>query len=158
MRPGVDELADHGRDDVRRFQVEVVARAVEVHREEHDAVHAVLLAVGLRLDQHHLLGHAVRRVGLFGIAVPEVVFLERHRRELGVGADRAQRDQLGDAGQAALLEQLQPHHRVLEQEPPGVGAVGADAAHAGGQVQDQVGARVRQQAAASRAVDQVVLG
>src|ERR1051325_9558201 len=41
----LDELADHGRDDVARLQVEVVARAVEIHRQQEDAVEAVLLAI-----------------------------------------------------------------------------------------------------------------
>ena len=35
------------------------------------AFEAVLLAVGLRADEHRLLGDAVRRVRLLGIAVPE---------------------------------------------------------------------------------------
>ena len=35
--PRADELADHRRDHVGRLQVEVVARAVQVHREQHDA-------------------------------------------------------------------------------------------------------------------------
>ena len=85
----LDALADQRRDHVRRCEVEIVARAVQVDREQHDAVHAVLLAVGLGHHQHHLLGDAVGGVGLLGIAVPDVVLLERHRRELGIGADGA---------------------------------------------------------------------
>ena len=135
---------------MRRLQVEVVARPVEVHREQHDAVHPVLLAVRLRLHQHHLLGEAVGGVGLLGIAVPEVVLLERHRRELRVGADGPERDQLGDAGQAALLEDVQAHHRVLEQEAPRVVPVGADAADARREVDHQIRLRVRRSAAARR--------
>ena len=153
-----DELADHGRDDVRRLQIEVVARPVQVHREQHDAVHAVLLAVRLRLHQHHLLGDAVGGVGLLRVAVPEIVLLERDGRELRIGADGAERDQLRDLGEAALLEQLQPHHRVLEQVAAGVVAVRADAADLRGEVDDQVGARVGEQAAGGRAIDQIVVG
>ena len=59
------------------LQIEVVARAVQVHREQHDAVEAVLRAVGLRLHQQQLLGDAVGGVGLLGVAVPEIVLLER---------------------------------------------------------------------------------
>ena len=64
-------------------------RPVEVDRQQVDRVEAVLLPVGLRLDQQHLLGQPVWRVGLLRIAVPQVVFAERHRRELGIAADRA---------------------------------------------------------------------
>ena len=39
-----------------RRGIEVVARAVEVDREQVDRVEAVLLAVGLALHQQHLLG------------------------------------------------------------------------------------------------------
>ena len=69
---------------MRTFQIEIVARAVKIDHEQVGAVEAVLLAVGLRLGDHHLLGEAVGGVGFFGIAVPEVAFLERHGRELGV--------------------------------------------------------------------------
>ena len=60
-----------------RRGIEVVAGPVEVHRDEVDDVEAVLLAVGLALDEQHLLGEAVRRVRLLGVAVPEVVLAER---------------------------------------------------------------------------------
>ena len=36
----------------------------------------------------------VGRVGLLGIPVPQVLFAEGDRRELGIGADRAERDEL----------------------------------------------------------------
>ena len=152
-----DELADHRRNHVRRVQIEVVARPVQVHRKQHDAVEAVLLAIPHRLHDHHLLRDAVGRVGLFRVAVPDVVFLERNRRELRVRADRAGRDQLPDLGQAALLEHVQPHHRVLEQVAARVVAVGADAADLCRQVDDQVRPRVGQQATDGCAIDQVVV-
>ena len=119
-RARVDELADHRRDDVRRLQVEVVARAVEVHREQHDAVHAVLLAVGLRLHQQHLLGDAVGRVGLLGVAVPEVVFLERHRRELRIGADGAGRDELRDPASRHSSKSCRPIIAFSNRKRPGL--------------------------------------
>ena len=52
-------------------------RAVEIHRQQEDRIEAVLLPVRLRLHQQHLLGQAVRGVGLLRVAVPEVVLLER---------------------------------------------------------------------------------
>ena len=78
------------------LEIEVVARAVEVRRQQVDGVQAVLLAVGLAADEHRLLRDAVRRVRLLRIAVPEVVLAERHRRVLRVGADRAGDDELPD--------------------------------------------------------------
>ena len=70
------------RDDVRRLQVEVVARPVEVDRQQRDRVQAVLLAIGLRAHEQRLLRDAVRRVRLLGIAVPEILLAERRRRVL----------------------------------------------------------------------------
>lgn len=64
------------------------ARAVQVHRQEVDPVEAVLLPVGLGLDEQHLLRQAVGRVGLLGVAAPQVVLAERDGGELRVDADR----------------------------------------------------------------------
>ena len=74
---GIDALLDERGDDVRGGRVEVVARAVQVHGDEVDDVEAVLLAVRLALDEQHLLGQPVGRVRLLGVAVPEVVLVER---------------------------------------------------------------------------------
>ena len=74
---GLDHLADQRRDHVRRLEVEVVARAVEVRGQQEDGVRAVLLAVRLRADEDRLLRDAVRRVRLLRVAVPEVVLPER---------------------------------------------------------------------------------
>src|SRR3989338_1259979 len=49
------KLVYHGRDYVRGYVVEVVARAVEVDRYEVDAIEAELPPVGLQLHEHHLL-------------------------------------------------------------------------------------------------------
>ena len=105
-----------------------------------DGVEAVLLAVGLALHEQHLLGEAVGRVRLLGVAVPEVVLAERHRRELRVRADGADLDELLDAGEPGLLHELDAHDRVLVEEPARVLAVGADAADDGGEVDDHVAA------------------
>ena len=139
------------------LEIEVVTGPVEVHGEEHDAVQPVLFAVGLRLHEEQLLGDAVRSVGLLGIPVPQIVLAERHRCELGIGADGADGHHLLHAGQARLFQHVQAHHGVLEEEASRVLAVGADPAHAGGQVEDELGPGVGQQAAAGRAVDQIVV-
>ena len=95
---GVEAFPDEGGDDVRAGGVEVVPRAVEVDGDEVDAVEAVLLAVGLALDEEHFLGEAVGGVGFLGVAVPEVVFAEGDGGEFGIAADGADGDEFLDAG------------------------------------------------------------
>jgi hypothetical protein len=79
---------------VRRLEVEVVARAVQVRGEEEDRIEAVLFAVPLRADENRLLRDSVRCVRLLRVAVPERRLDERDRRELGVRADGADDDEL----------------------------------------------------------------
>ena len=126
------------------LEVEVVAGAVQVHRQQVDGVHAVLVAVGLGLDQQQLLGQPVGGVGLLRVAVPQGGLAERHRGVLGVGADRARDHHLGDPGDPAGLQQLDAHERVLVEEPARLVPVGADPADHRGQVHDRVGAGVGQ--------------
>src|SRR5439155_13547353 len=91
--PGVDRviaafggrqaLADESGYDVRRLKVEVVPRTVEVDRDQVDAREPELLTVCLQLDQQRLLGDPVRGVRFLRVALPQVLFAERDRRELG---------------------------------------------------------------------------
>ena len=87
-------FADQRRDHVRALGVEVVPRPVEIHRDQVDAAHPEFLPVRLELHQERLLRDAVRRVRLLGVAGPEIVFAERDGRELRVGADRPDADEL----------------------------------------------------------------
>ena len=82
-------------------------------------IEAVLLAVGLPLDEEHLLREPIRCVGFLRVAVPEVVFVERNRRELRIRADRADADELGNTGEARLFHQLHAHHEVFVRNSPG---------------------------------------
>ena len=131
---------------MRGSRIEIIAGTVEIDRQEINRVEPVLLPVRLRLDQQHLLGQPVGRVGLLGVPAPEVVLAEGHRRELGIGADGADDDELGDAGEPGLLHELHAHHHVVVEEEPRLLAVGADAAHHPRQVEDQLGAGVLQHA------------
>ena len=63
---------------------------VEVNRQQVNGVEVILLPVGLSLDQQHLLSQPIRRICLLGITVPQVFFMERHRRELGIRTHCAQ--------------------------------------------------------------------
>src|SRR2546428_887859 len=150
---GVVDLADQRRNHVRGARIEVIARPIEIDREQEDAVEAVLRAVGLRLDEQHFLRQAVGGVGLLRIAVPEIVFAERHRGELWVGADGADADELFDAVKPRLLHQLGAHHQVVEEQLAGVLPVESDATHLGGEVDHDI--HVLDGPAAVLAIDQV---
>ena len=126
--------------------VEVVARPVEVRGEQEDRVRAVLLAVGLGADEHRLLRHAVRGVGLLGVPVPELVLVERDGRELRVGADGADDHELLRPVQPRLLEHVRAHHQVGVPVAARVRAVRADPADLGREVVDELGVRVREEA------------
>ena len=128
---GLQAFADQRRDHVAGLQVEVVAWAVEVHRQQEDGVEAVLLAVGFALHQHHLLGQAVGRVGLLGVTVPQIFFFEGDGRVFGVGADGADGHKFAYPGPPRLVHQLRAHHQVVVEELGGLLAVDADAADVG---------------------------
>ena len=134
----LDELADHRRDDVRALEVEVVVGPVEVGHDRRAGIEAVLAPVGVGQHEHHLLRQAVRGVGLLRVAVPEVVLPKRRRDELRIGADGAGRHELADPGGAALLEDVRGHHEVVVDERRRVGAVEADPADVGGEVDDRL--------------------
>ena len=74
-----------------------------------------------------------------GIAVPEVALEKRHRRQLRIRADRPDADELLHAAPARLLHRQRAEHDVLEEEPPGRIAVGADAADDRRQVDHDIG-------------------
>src|SRR5690606_15230671 len=77
--------------------------------------------------------------------VPEVVFAKRHRGELGVGTNRPCRNQLTDTRLPRLVDQLNPHHRILVEEATWVGAVGANAANVRVEMNDKVRESIRQE-------------
>ncbi|SRR6266487_975710 len=134
----LDAFPDECGNHVRRPRVEIVVRSVEIDRQQMNGVEAVLLAIGLPLHQQHLLGDAVRGVGLFWIAVPQVLLVKRHRGELWVRANRADADEFLHAGASRLLHDERAEHDVFEEEAPGRFAVRADPAHHGSQVNHQL--------------------
>ena len=138
--------------------VEVVPRAVEVHRQEVDRVEPVLLPVGLRLHEEQLLGQPIGGVGLLRIAAPEVLLPERHGGELRIGADRADGHELLEPGLPGMLHEHRPHDEVLVVEAAGVLTVGPDAPHDRRQVDDDVGAVRLVHPADLLFVDEVELG
>jgi nitroimidazol reductase NimA-like FMN-containing flavoprotein (pyridoxamine 5'-phosphate oxidase superfamily) len=142
----LDALPDQRGDHVRGARIEVVAGAVQIGGQERDRVQAVLGAVRLRLHQERALRDAVRRVGLLGIAVPQLLLLERHRRVLRIGADRADQHELLHAVNARALDHLRAHHQVLVEEAAGALAVGADPADDRREVDHELGPQLAVQA------------
>ena len=111
-----------------------VARPVQVHGEQMNHVEAIFLTVGLPLHQQHLLREPIRSIRLLGIAVPEMLLPERDRSRLGIRADRAHADVFLDARAACVLQGHRAHHQIFVGESSRIGAIRADAAHDGGQV------------------------
>jgi len=131
---------------MRAGRVEVIPRAVKVDRQQENGVIAVLLAVGLRLDKQHFLSQSVRRVGLFGITVPQMLFLERDGCELGIGANGTDGHKLFHAALPSLVHQLHAHHQVIVEKLGGLGHICANAAYMRGQMDDDIRLGVAQHA------------
>ena len=100
----LDTLVNQGRNHMRGLQIKVISGTIKVRWKQKNCIEAVLVAVCLGLDQHHFFGQPVRRIRLFRIAVPKVVFFEGHRRELGVRTNGADRHKFPDAVQSRLLD------------------------------------------------------
>ena len=56
---------------------------------------------------------AVRRIRLFGVSVPEIIFLKRDRSKFRIGANRPQGHELPDLPQIAFVDQLDAHYGVV---------------------------------------------
>ena len=151
------ELTNHGRDHVRRLSVEIVARPVEIDRNQIDAVESVLRAIRIEHDAQRALGHAVGGVGFLGLTGPQVVLAEGNRAVLGVRAHRAHLDEFLDVPSARLLNQMQAHSHVGIEESSGLLLIRADAAHFGGQMNDNVRRRLVEEAGDILCVGKVVL-
>ncbi len=143
---------------MRRRRIEVIARAVQIHRQQEDRVEAVLLAVRLRLHQHHLLGKTVRRVGLFRISVPQFFFSKWNRRVLRIRADRAQRNEFLHAALASFFDQLDPHDQIVVEVAPRIFLIGADPAYDRRKMNHKVRPGGFIEPLDSRPVPEVVLG
>ena len=146
------------RNHMAAGRVEVVSRPIEVHRQQRDDARAVLPSVGLALHHHRFLGEAIRRIRLFRISVPEVVFAERHRCELGKRADRAHVHKLADATFASFFQKEDAHDGILVEVFSGVLEVGADAPDDRGEVHNDIGPGVVEKFSHERLLSQVVLG
>ena len=142
---------------MRRVQIEVVARAVEVDRQQDDRVEAVLLAIRLRTDEQCLLRDTVGRVGLLRVSIPEGLLTEWDWRELRIRADRPDHHDLLGRVDARLLEDVDAHHEVRVPIAAGIVAVGADATDLRCQVKDAVGLVLLEQVRDSVGVRQVAV-
>jgi len=153
---GLDVLADEGGNDMAGLEIEVISRSIEVDREEEDPIEAVLFAVALEHDEERFFGDAVGGVGLFGEPVPEVFFLKRDGRKFRIGADGPDLDELFEASQSGLVDEVRPHHQVGVKETARILAIGSDSSDFGSEVQDEIGTKVIVHPADGVAVGEII--
>src|SRR6266542_2822048 len=152
----LEKLPNHRRNDVTRFEIKIVPRAVQVDRKQVDSVESVLLAISLQLHEEHFLGEPVRSVRLLRVSIPDVVFAKWDGRVPWIGANRAEADELLDAGLSRFLDELDAHDRILVEELPGMRTVRTNASHDCSRVDDEIWPMVFQQAHDSFPVSQIV--
>src|ERR1035438_4238583 len=124
---------------MRGLRAEVVMRPIHVNWQQEDRIEAVLLAVPLRLDKHHLLGEAVRRIRLLWVTSPKVVLLERYRSVHRIRADAPQGYKLWNFPKVGLMHELSAHHQVFIKKLPWMLTVYPDAADFRCQMQHDLG-------------------
>ena len=105
-----------------------------------------MLAIGLRLYQHHLLGKAIRSIGLFGITIPNGIFFEGHRCEFGIGTYSTCGNKLAHAMLIGMVHEFHTHDHIVVKKFSGMLAVRTDAADHGGEMDDHVRASVVERA------------
>lgn len=135
------EAADERGQDVRGFEVEVVARPVEVRRHGGDEGGTVLPAVGADLDEAGDLGYRVGLVGGLQRPAQQGVFGDRLGGVPGVDAARSEEQQTADPGLVRARDDAELDAQIVLQELHGVGAVGHDSADLGRRQDDGVGPR-----------------
>ena len=140
--------------------MELVARPVEVGRDEVGEPLPVLRGVHLGVDEVRLLGDAVRaRWSPPGSRPTASASANGHRRELRVRAHRADQHRLAHVVAPGRLDHVRAHEEVGGVERRRLGLVVADAADPGGEVDDQVRLVLAATAAsACRRIGEVELG
>src|SRR5947209_9570404 len=154
----VDTLLDQGRYHVRLCWIEVVPRAIQVHRQQENGPESVLLPVSLALYEEHLLGEPIGRIGLLWVPVPEVVLPEGNRRQLRIGAHGPDGNEFLDTALAGYLHELCTHHQIVVEEFARSFPIGSNSSHHCSEVQDDVRAHLRDQAFYGICASEVVLG
>ncbi len=127
---------------MRGLQIEVVAGAIEINGDDDGALHAVFTSIGIKHNEERFFGDAIGGVGFFGVAVPDVGFFEGDGGEFGVSANGADLDELFEAANSGLFDEVESHRHVGEEESSGVEPVGTNAADFCSQVEDDIGLKV----------------
>ncbi len=128
VQPGLVAFADQRRQHVRRGQVVVVARPVQVGRHRGKVAGAVLPVVG---GAHLDAGDLRQRIGAVGglqLAGEEVVLLDGLRACARIDAARTQEQQPLHLVAPAFVDDVGLHRQVGVDELRGIGFVGEDAA------------------------------
>src|SRR6266851_2938278 len=131
---------------MRGVEVEIIPRPKKIHQKELHTNEAELLLISLQLDTEHFLGHPIRSIGLFRVAVPKVGFPKGRGSEFGIGTDGSNDNGLFNASLSALLNQMDSHRQILVEKGAGKPKIGANAAADRGQVNDKVGTRLSEEA------------
>src|SRR2546428_1619188 len=98
---------------MRCFGIKIVAGTIQVYGKQVDRIKAVLLPVSLGLDEQHFLCESVGGIRLFGISVPEILFSERHRRELRICTNGSKGDEFQNFMSSPVLHHLSTHDQVV---------------------------------------------
>src|SRR5262245_34898248 len=124
---------------MRALQIKVIARPIEVGRQQKDTVVAILATISLTLNKKHLLGKAIGSVCLLWIPIPQFIFMKRDWRVLGVRTDGTNSYELTDMGFPGRVEELHTHHQVVIKVLRWMGSVRSDSPYPCGQMDDCVG-------------------
>src|SRR5882762_304011 len=121
------------------FEVEIITGPVQVYWYQIYCIKSILPPICLALHEKHLFGKSVRRIGFFGITIPEVLFLKGYGSELRIRADGSDAYELLYSGTRRILEKLHPHNRVFIEKACWILLICANSAHRRGQVNDHTG-------------------
>src|SRR4029077_5602819 len=114
---------------MRRLRIEVVVGAIEVYGQEINTIEPVFLSIRLGLDQQHLLGESIRRVGLFRVNMPQIFFAKRHLSKLRVSADPSQTHKLANLHASRMFDEFNPHDSVVIKELTRMEPIRSNATH-----------------------------
>jgi hypothetical protein len=117
-----------GRQDVRGFEIEIVAGPVQVGWHRRNEIAAVLLAIGLALHQAGDLGDGVPLVGRLQWPAQQRGFADRLRRHARIDARRSQKQQLANAEFMGTVDDVGLHGEVVVEKVCRTAGVGVDAA------------------------------
>ena len=126
---GKINLADHSRQHVRIFKMEIIVRPVEVRRHHGNIVSAILQIETLAHLQPRNLRNGIRLVGIFERRGEQAVLRHRLRRFAGIDAGRAEKQKFLHAVAETLADDVLLDLQILIDKVRAVLQVSHNAAH-----------------------------